>query len=191
MSDTTSYNPRSRSVLTLVGAGLILVAGLIHLVLSPEHFREAPYLGLLFLADFVGAAVAAFGIYQGGRWGWLLGTLVAGGAFAAYIVGGTLGLPGVGRGHFLEPMGVLTKMVEALFLLLYAYRFVGFRRWVLASGIAAMFLVTGAATALGLQGHARWPRPGKGGRIPGPLDGDLARDPPGRPVHPGRDQHRR
>jgi hypothetical protein len=155
MSDTTSYNPRSRSVLTLVGAGLILVAGLIHLVLSPEHFREAPYLGLLFLADFVGAAVAAFGIYQGGRWGWLLGALVAGGAFAAYIVGGTLGLPGVGRGHFLEPVGVLTKMVEALFLLLYAYRFVGFRRWVLASGIAAMFLVTGAATALGLQGtHA-------------------------------------
>ncbi len=101
--------PQSRGPLELVGAGLILASGLVHLLLTREHFEEATYLGLLFLADFVGAAVAAFGIYQGGRWGWLLGALVAGGAFAAYIVGGTLGLPGVGRGHFLEPVGVLTR----------------------------------------------------------------------------------
>jgi hypothetical protein len=49
---------RNRGALNLMGAGLILASGLIHLLLTREHFEEAAYLGLLFLADFVGAAVA-------------------------------------------------------------------------------------------------------------------------------------
>lgn len=100
---------------------MILVSGLIHLVLSPEHFEEATYLGWLFLAEFVGALVAAFGVYQGYRWGWGLGILVAGGAFVAYFIESLIGFPGIppeGVEALLEPPGVAAKIVEFLFLVL-------------------------------------------------------------------------
>jgi hypothetical protein len=97
--------PVSRSYLqpgnaaALAGAGLILIAGSIHLALTPEHLQEVTYLGLLFLANFVGSAVAALGILRGRRWGWAIGALAAGGAYALYFVNGTVGLPGVEEGH--------------------------------------------------------------------------------------------
>ena len=111
---------RPGSVVARTGAGLILVAGLIHLVLTPAHLEEATYLGLLFLANFVGTAAAAFGIWRGLRWGWALGALIAGGAYALYFVNGTVGLPGVEHGHLLEPLGLFVKAVEAFFLILCA-----------------------------------------------------------------------
>jgi hypothetical protein len=37
---------------------------------------------LLFLANFIGEAMVAFGIFRGRPWGWALGALVAGGAYA-------------------------------------------------------------------------------------------------------------
>ncbi|MCO8256801.1 hypothetical protein NKF26_23570 [Haladaptatus sp. AB618] len=103
---------------TVVGIGiaLILLSGLIHLWLVPEHFEEATYLGGLFVAEFVGTVVAAVGIYRDQEWGWLLGALIAIGAIVAYIVHGTIGLPIVGTEELFEPMGVLTKVIELLFL---------------------------------------------------------------------------
>jgi len=103
----------------LVGAGisLIVVVGLIHLIDAPEDLEEGSYLGFLFLANFLGALVAAAGIYRGNRWGWVLGLLVAGGAFAGYVISRTAGLPGLGvEEEWLEPLGVLSLVVEALFL---------------------------------------------------------------------------
>src|SRR5215211_2657971 len=120
MSATANRDPRARGALALAGAALILIAGLIHLILTPEHLGEATYLGLLFLANFVGAVTAAFGIFRGRRWGWALGALVASGAYALYFVNGTVGLPGVEEGHLIEPLGLLAKTVEALFLVLCA-----------------------------------------------------------------------
>jgi hypothetical protein len=153
MTDATSRSLRSRGVLTLVGAGLILMAGLIHLFLTPEHLEEATYLGLVFLANFVGAAVAAFGIFRGHRWGWVLGALVAGGAYALYFVNATVGLPGVEEGHLLEPLGLLAKAVEALFLLVCAIALAGRLaargRWaVLAATVAALVVLPAAALVL-------------------------------------------
>ena len=69
MSDLAAQNPQPRSGLSLPATVLILVAGSIHLLLTPEHFEEATYLGLLFVANFAGAALAAFGIYRGHRCG--------------------------------------------------------------------------------------------------------------------------
>jgi hypothetical protein len=57
---------------------MILIAGLIHLLLTPQPFAETAYLGALFLPNFVGSVVAAFGIYRGLRLGWALGALFAG-----------------------------------------------------------------------------------------------------------------
>jgi hypothetical protein len=153
MNGTANRDPRARGPLVLAGAGLILIAGLIHLVLTPEHLSEATYLGLLFLANFVGAATAALGIFRGRRWGWALGALVAGVAYALYFVNGTVGLPGVEEGHLIEPLGLLAKAVEALFLMLCAFaltRSLAPRgRWaVLATTVASLVVLPAAALAL-------------------------------------------
>jgi Na+/proline symporter len=100
-----------------VGISLIVVVGLIHLIDAPEDLEEGSYLGFLFLANFLGALVASVGIYRGNRWGWVLGLLVAGGAFAGYVISRTAGLPGLGvEEEWLEPLGVLSLVVEALFV---------------------------------------------------------------------------
>ena len=77
------------------GAYFISFVGLLHLLLSGEHFGYAVYLGLLFLTNFIAAAVAALGIlWTESRWAWLLGVLVAGGAFVAFLGSRVFGLPG-------------------------------------------------------------------------------------------------
>src|ERR687886_2188428 len=112
----------------LVGAGIsvIVIVGLIHLIGAPEDLEEAPYQGVLFLANFFGAILAAIGIYRGRNWGWSLGALVAGGAFAGYVISRTVGLPGLPvEEEWLEPLGLLSLMVEALFVGLYVMVSVG------------------------------------------------------------------
>jgi uncharacterized membrane protein YfcA len=106
----------------LVGAGisLIVVVGLIHLINSPGDLEEGSYTGLLYLANFFGALAAAIGIWRGKRWGWTLGFLVAGGAFAGYVISRTVGLPGLPvETEWLEPLGVLSLVVEGLFVGVY------------------------------------------------------------------------
>jgi hypothetical protein len=103
----------------LVGAGisLIVVVGLIHLINSPGDLEEGSYTGLLYLANFFGALAAAVGIYRGRSWGWSLGALVSVGAFAGYVISRTIGLPGLGvEEEWLEPLGVLSLVLEALFV---------------------------------------------------------------------------
>jgi len=111
----------------LVGAGisLIVIVGLIHLINSPEDLAEGSYTGLLYLANFVGALTAAMGIYRGRSWGWSLGALVSVGAFVGYVISRTVGLPGLPvETEWLEPLGVLSLIVEALFVGLYLTVFV-------------------------------------------------------------------
>jgi uncharacterized membrane protein YfcA len=103
----------------LVGAGisLIVVVGLIHLINSPEDLEEGSYTGLLYLANFFGALASAIGIYRGRSWGWALGFVVAAGAFAGYVISRTVGLPGLPvETEWLEPLGVLSLLVEGLFV---------------------------------------------------------------------------
>ena len=112
----------------LVGAGisLIVIVGLIHLINSPGDLEEGSYTGLLYLANFFGALLAAIGIYRGRRWGWSLGALLSGGAFVCYVISRTVGLPGLPvEAEWLEPLGVLSLLVEALFMGLYLTIFVG------------------------------------------------------------------
>jgi hypothetical protein len=103
------------------GVALILVTGAIHFIDAPSSFGDATYKGLLFLANGIAAIVAALGIYRGERlWGWGLGVLVAGGALVSYVISRTVGLPGLAPDIWLEPLGILSLMVEAAFLVLFA-----------------------------------------------------------------------
>ena len=78
----------------LAGTFLVLTVGLIHLTAAPDHLEEAPYIGVLFVANFAGAIVAGAGLYKEWLWGWWLGVLVAGGAFVIFIVSRLVALPG-------------------------------------------------------------------------------------------------
>jgi hypothetical protein len=103
-----------------IGSLTILATGVIHLALARGEAEEAPYLGLLFLAHGVLAAVAAIGIYRGARaWGWGLGLLLAVGAVAGYIISRTVGLPGMEVEEWLQPMGILALVLEAAFVVLF------------------------------------------------------------------------
>ncbi len=102
--------------LAWMGISSIIVVGLIHLIEAPEELEEVTYLGLLFIANSLGAIVAAIGIYRSNGWGWSLGALVAGGAFVGYVLSRTVGLPGMPVEDWFEPLGVLSLLVEALFV---------------------------------------------------------------------------
>ena len=100
----------------------IIGTGLIHAVEAPDSFGEATYKGVLFVANGIGALVAAIGIYRNQRlWGWTLGLLVAGGAFLAYVASRTVGLPGLAAepDAWLEPMGVASLVCEGLFIVIF------------------------------------------------------------------------
>jgi hypothetical protein len=103
------------------GIALILVTGAIHFIDAPGSFGDATYKGVLFLANGIAALVAAWGISRGERsWGWGLGLLVAGGALVGYVISRTVGLPGLAPDIWLEPLGILSLMVEAAFVVLFA-----------------------------------------------------------------------
>jgi hypothetical protein len=99
---------------------LILVTGAIHFIDAPGSFGDATYKGLLFVANGIAAVVAAVGIYRGERiWGWGLGLLVAGGALVAYVISRTVGLPGLAPDVWLEPLGILSLLVEATYVVMF------------------------------------------------------------------------
>jgi len=105
----------------LVGAAIvrILETGLFHLVQGPGQSKEVPYLGVLFFLNAAGAALAAMGIYRGAKvWGWGLGLFVAGGALLMYVLSRTVGLPGLDVQKWFEPIGILSLVVEGLFVIL-------------------------------------------------------------------------
>jgi hypothetical protein len=137
-SRTVSGGLQGPGKLRTVGIALISLTGLIHLLVTPEYYGFAAYLGLLMLANLAGSVVSAVGIYQGKKWGWWLGVVVAGGAFLAYIVSRTLGLPGLPSSEpFMEPPGLLSLVVEAIFVGV-AARVLSRRRGVTASSGKAM-----------------------------------------------------
>jgi hypothetical protein len=99
------------------GLALIVLVGLVHAVQAPEYFGKAAYVGVLFVLNLLGALGAAYGIWRGERWGWWLGTLVAGGAFVLYILSRTVGLPGFYEAEWADGGGLISLTLEGLFLL--------------------------------------------------------------------------
>src|SRR5215212_9354723 len=107
---------RASRPLMLAGVVLILLVGLNHLIDAPDSMSESTTKGLSFYANFVGAIVAAVGIFLHRTWGWALGILVAAGAFVGYIVSRTVGIFGLPPDVWLEPIGIAALVVEALFI---------------------------------------------------------------------------
>lgn len=112
----------TEELLTWAGACTIFFVGSIHLLISGEHFLAATYLGVLFLANFFGSVLAAFGLYWGAyRWAWLLGALISGGAFAGFIASRAVGLPDYPQvvGQWVSLNGLSAMALEGLFVALF------------------------------------------------------------------------
>jgi hypothetical protein len=121
-SRTVSRGLQDLGKVRIAGVVLISLVGLIHVLVTPEYYGFAAYLGLLMIANFAGSMLSAAGIYQGREWGWWLGAVMAAGAFLAYIESRTLGLPGLPSWEpFTEPPGLLSLLLEAIFVGLAAY----------------------------------------------------------------------
>jgi hypothetical protein len=109
------------AVETGIGVALLAATGLIHLLEAPEYWGEVRYIGGLFVVGAVVAIAAAFGVLLGHWWGWQLGLAVAGGMGVAYVLSRTVGIPQFREASldkFLEPFGLGSLIVEALFVVL-------------------------------------------------------------------------
>ena len=117
-SETEDFATR---LLAWAGAYAILFVGGAHILICGEHFLVASYLGLAFVANFLGSLVVAASLFLGGRtWAWLLGDLVAGGALVGFMVSRTIGLPDAPEfvGQWSNIAGLLTLGFEGLFIAL-------------------------------------------------------------------------
>lgn len=109
---------------TWTGAVLIALTGLLNFHV-PHFLLEAPrvagpassLLELVFLANLLGALLAAAGIAFRRRRGWLLGLLVAGVSVLLYLAQETVGLPGLPQ-NWLEPSRLLALVIEGSFIAL-------------------------------------------------------------------------
>jgi uncharacterized membrane protein len=103
---------------------LIIEIGLTHYFTAQHEFEESWILGYLFIFNFLGAILAAYGIYRRKLWGWVLGLSIALGSTVGYIWSRTSGLPGLNPEEWLDPWGVSSLAVEVLFYLVTALHFI-------------------------------------------------------------------
>lgn len=95
----------------------LIVAGVAHIPVIPDHLHEAPYIGILFIvltaASFALAAVIALRDVAAAYYST---AAVMGLAILAYVVSRTIGLPQIGDdiGNWLEPLGVVSVISEAI-----------------------------------------------------------------------------
>lgn len=114
----------------------LLTSAAIHLWLAPEHLKEMPYIGWLFLVSFPVLVAIATGILLGDNRAWAAGALVCGAMIAALVCSRTIGLPG----GYLEDWDRPARWsitLEAGFLLASAVWVWGVRRQPVASTVEA------------------------------------------------------
>ena len=106
------------------GIVLIVVVGLLnfhvpHFLIerATQDGTAANVLELALLANVMGAAIAALGIYRDQPWAWVLGVVVAGISLALYLVQETVGLPGLPK-MWLEPSRLVSLVLEGVFVVL-------------------------------------------------------------------------
>jgi hypothetical protein len=103
-------------------AAALTVAAVAHVPVIPEHLREAPYMGVLFVAFTVVAMVLALVVAMRGTasTAFVVSGVVCGLAIAAYCLTRLVAFPQLADdvGNWGEPLGVVSIASEAVVLAL-------------------------------------------------------------------------
>ncbi|MFG2561342.1 hypothetical protein [Streptomyces sp. NPDC048496] len=96
-----------------------LANAVIHLSLVPSHLAEMPYIGILFLVGSVVMLCVASGlVLQRQPVGvWLIGAAASIGMIIGFLLSRTVGLPDYREAGWEPPYGVLSLVVEGIFVL--------------------------------------------------------------------------
>ncbi|MQS17668.1 hypothetical protein F7Q99_37145 [Streptomyces kaniharaensis] len=99
-------------------AACALASAVLHLILVPSHLEEKPYIGVLFVVGSVPLLLVAAGLVVRRRplGAWAVGALVSLGMITGFLLSRTVGLPGYYEPDWEPPYGVLSLIVEAVFL---------------------------------------------------------------------------
>ena len=103
----------SNPVIRRVAAGALLANAALHLVLVLEYFGEQAYIGLSFLALAAISIWAAVRVLADDGRAWAIGALASAGAFVAFIVSRTIGLPSFHPTDW-ELSGIIALVLEAI-----------------------------------------------------------------------------
>ena len=130
MPNETSRDAINDAVTRGVAIAALLGIAVVHVLQSPDAFREATYLGILFIVAIVASVVMAAVLTQTGD----ERVELAAGAMAAlilicYILSRTSGLPSVTNniGEWTNPLGLVSMVAEALMVCVAAGRLAGRR----------------------------------------------------------------
>ena len=116
----------------LVAAVLCLAVAVIHVIdQGGLKLRDPTYVGVGYWLLEVTAVITAILLLIRATWlTWVLALLVAAGPLVGYILSRSSGLPGYTDdiGHWTEPLGVVSLLVEAVLLILAAVALTRLRR---------------------------------------------------------------
>jgi hypothetical protein len=96
-------------------AVLLAATAGIHIALVPEHLREAPYAGVLFIVLSIAAlSLATLLMIRGDLVVWTMSAGLVLSALMAYVASRAIGLPSLDDdvGDWLNPLGVAALLVE-------------------------------------------------------------------------------
>jgi hypothetical protein len=108
-----------RRSLRLAGVAMLVLEISIHGYLAPDHLREIPYVGVLFVAASGVLTVVLVGILTRPRAGavWQGGAVVCAGMALAFVTSRTVGLPGLHEGWTSDAgLGLLSLPPEVAFV---------------------------------------------------------------------------
>ncbi|MDQ3717327.1 MAG: hypothetical protein M3381_15155 [Actinomycetota bacterium] len=107
----------SDRVLRRLAALAIIVAAIVHIPVTPEHFEHAPYIGVLFVAFTIACIVLAAGLLFTANFAVAVAAaVVCAEAIVAYVLTRVVALPMLTHdvGNWLEPLGVAAIISEAI-----------------------------------------------------------------------------
>lgn len=102
-------------------AACLDVTAAVHMAIAPDHLREAPYAGVLFIALAASAmTAAALLLTTRDDRVWAAAAALSASALVAYVLSRSVGLPMLADdiGDWLNPLGVLAVLAEATALII-------------------------------------------------------------------------